>query len=68
MMRLPTRGRTDADALGLGHSGGVSDERIEVSILGPLAGLSISNESEGGFEVGRNLDWPVWMMPCSSFW
>lgn len=57
IMRLPGRGRSraEADALGLGplSRGGVADERIEVSLLGDLAGLSISNESAGGFEVGH---------------
>ena len=58
VIRLPGRGRTaDPEALGLPlpNRGGVSDEsRIEVSLLGDLAGLSISNESTGGFEVSSH--------------
>ncbi len=50
--RLPGRGRKlDSNALVMTPGRGVSDERIEVSMLGELAGLSISNESEGGFQV-----------------
>ncbi len=50
--RLPKRGRKlDPSSLGIASGRGVSDERIEVSILGELAGLSISNESEGGFQM-----------------
>lgn len=55
MMRLPGRVRSggDPEALGLPlpGRGRVSDERIEVSLLGDLAGLSISNENVGGFDV-----------------
>jgi len=51
IMRLPGRGRTtDSEPLGMPLSGrgGVAEERIEVSLLGDLAGLSISNENVGG--------------------
>ena len=52
IMRLPGRARSAADpeALGIPLSGrgGISEERIEVSLLGDLAGLSISNENVGG--------------------
>lgn len=54
MMRLPGRVRSgDTEGLGLPlpGRGRVSDERIEVSLLGDLAGLSISNENVGGFDV-----------------
>lgn len=55
MMRLPGRVRSGADPEPLGlplpGRGRVSDERIEVSLLGDLAGLSISNENVGGFDV-----------------
>ena len=52
MSRLPGRGRNiDPEGMPLSPRGGVSDERIEVSYLGDLAKLSISNEAVGGFEV-----------------
>ena len=57
MSRLPGRGRNvDPEGIGLSPLSprrGVSDERIEVSFLGDLAKLSISNEAVGGFEVSH---------------
>ena len=53
IMRLP--GRMAAGATGsseaLPGQEGLSDERIDAIRLGPLAGLSISNESTGVFDV-----------------
>ena len=53
MIRLPGQGRrTNPDALGmLPNQAALSEEGIGASILGDLAGLSVSNEATAGFEV-----------------